>query len=321
MAGASSRRGVGRGSGGRPPSARPPPARLRAAPPEAPVERRDHERDGADESADAERDRDDAAPARRHRVEATDAGKERDPAYDAEHDRADDEEREPLVLEPPARDLVPDGGLGRWWSCPSSTSGRPRSGRGSGRGAPGPSATIASTTSATGASNASTGASTSASELEVGDVLRLQATPHLLLGRYRLAHVAAAADQVEEGRRELERPWRTALGEQRGDERGCVPGGRLLLVLAVAVVRCSRPSRHQTNPISASARRGRARAGSRSCAAGCRAFVDLAPVALYAAASSSSSATILSSPGPLSTFIPAVEVKNRRGTSTRSSTN
>src|SRR5207342_2923983 len=70
-------------------------------------------------------------------------------------------------------------------------------------------------------------------ELEVGDRLVLHAAPDALLGSDRGRLVVAAADQVEERRRELERADRAALAEKRWDERGLEVVGRLLLVLAV----------------------------------------------------------------------------------------
>ena len=88
---------------------------------------------------------------------------------------------------------------------------------------------------------------------------------------------------------------------------------RLLLVLPV-VARVPPAQPHQTKATTASAgpsaqkkERERTRRLSRN-------FVDLPS---YAAASARSSATILCA-GPLSTFIPAVEVKTRRGMSVRS---
>ena len=109
-------------------------------------------------------------------------------------------------------------------------------------------------------------------ELEIRDLLGLEAAPDLPLGRHRLGAVAAAADQVEQRRRELERTRRAALGEQRRDERGLGLGRRLLLVLAVVATsraRGRRPARPGRSP--AAPGRARGRAAARSSAAGCRA--------------------------------------------------
>ena len=70
-------------------------------------------------------------------------------------------------------------------------------------------------------------------ELEVGDALGPQPAPDAPLGRHVLRGVVAAADQVEERRRELERAGLAALPQQRRHERGLGLGRRLLLVLAV----------------------------------------------------------------------------------------
>ena len=98
----------------------------------------------------------------------------------------------------------------------------------------GPSATIESTTWATGASKASTGGlDVSERQLEVRDLLRLQPAPDLPFRRHRLGAIAATPDQVEQRRRELERPRRAALGEETRHERRLGLGRRLLLVLPV----------------------------------------------------------------------------------------
>ena len=56
-----------------------------------------------------------------------------------------------------------------------------------------------------------------------------------LLGRHRRRRVVAAADQVEERGRELERPGLGRLAQERRHERGWALGRRRLLVLAVVV--------------------------------------------------------------------------------------
>ena len=70
-------------------------------------------------------------------------------------------------------------------------------------------------------------------DLEVGHLLLAQAAPGRALGRHRLRGVDAAADQVEERGRELERPGLAALPQERRHERRLGVGRRLLLVLAV----------------------------------------------------------------------------------------
>ena len=72
-----------------------------------------------------------------------------------------------------------------------------------------------------------------ARELEVGDLLVTEPAPDALLGRDGLRGVAAAPDQVEERRGELERAGLGLLAEERRHERRLGVGRRLLLVLAV----------------------------------------------------------------------------------------
>ena len=76
--------------------------------------------------------------------------------------------------------------------------------------------------------------------LKVGNVLVAEPAPDLALGRDGDRLVAAAADQVEERRRELVRAGRLLLAQQRRHERRLGVGRRLLLVLAV-VARLSLP--------------------------------------------------------------------------------
>ena len=160
-------------------------------------------------------------------------------------------------------------------------------------------------------------------ELEIGDLLRLQPAPDPPLGRDGLRAIAPASDQVEERRRELERPRRSSLREERGNESRLRLGRRLLLVLAV-VARSPARGRSTTRRgrRSRARARARARAGSRSSVAGCRAprrsSSGLARTRLRPRAPRrrSSRARV-----PDSTCIAEVDVKNRRGTSVRSSTN
>ena len=66
------------------------------------------------------------------------------------------------------------------------------------------------------------------------------------LGRHRRRGEDAAADQVEERRRELERARLAALPQQRRDERRLGVGRRLLLVLAVVAGLAARGRRTRT---------------------------------------------------------------------------
>src|SRR5439155_26986032 len=70
-------------------------------------------------------------------------------------------------------------------------------------------------------------------ELEISDRLVPQAAPELPLRRDGLRRVAAAPDQIEERRGELERAGADALPKQRWNEGRSQVAGRFLLVLAV----------------------------------------------------------------------------------------
>jgi hypothetical protein len=72
----------------------------RAAPPEPAVEGCGGEHGGADQAADAERNRDNAVPARGDGVVGADPAEERQAAGDAEQGRRSEQRREPDVLEP-----------------------------------------------------------------------------------------------------------------------------------------------------------------------------------------------------------------------------
>ena len=160
-------------------------------------------------------------------------------------------------------------------------------------------------------------------ELEVGDLLRLQAAPDLPLGRHLLGLVAAAPDQVEERRRELERAGRASLREQAGHERRLRLGRRLLLVLAVV----ARPALAAPAPPDEADHGERGEERDREQLRDRRAevverVVDLALVALVCGrVLALLGDDLLEAEARSSTCIPAVEVKNRRGISVRSSTN
>ena len=96
-----------------------------------------------------------------------------------------------------------------------------------------PPSSTASTTPATSSSQRVSSCGSPAESSRSDDVLRAQPGPDLSLRRRRLRLVDAAADEVEQRRRELVRSCLAALAEQRGDERGLGVGRRLLLVLAV----------------------------------------------------------------------------------------
>ena len=96
-------------------------------------------------------------------------------------------------------------------------------------------------------------------ELEVGDVLAPEAAPDLALRRRRCRAVVPAPDEVEERRRELERPGLASLAEEHRDERRLRLRRRLLLPLAVVRRSAARGRRTRRR-----ARRPRWQAGSRA---------------------------------------------------------
>ena len=194
----------------------------RAPPPEPTVEGRGDEDGRADEAADAERDRDDAVPGRRDRVVRADPAEQRQPAGETEHGCAAEQRGKPDVPEPvPVLHLGVDGGLegGEALGVPRPV-------------VLDPVAEVREPLGPVGDDRIDDlrdrrlerlhgRLDVAERELEVGDLLRLQAAPDLSLGRHLVGAVAAAPDQVEERRRELERARRASLREQAGTSAGC----------------------------------------------------------------------------------------------------
>ena len=205
--------------------------------------------------ADAERDQDDVAPARRERTEAVDADQSSTTASDGEDERARRRAHHAAASEPAPLVIVSPTCVLKLVKRVLSSRGPPRSGRGTWRGAPARPRAPSRRPRPRPARRRQAVGRSPAHQLEVGDVLVPEPGPGLPLGRDRLRLVAAAADQVEERRRELVRAQLAALAQQRRHERGLGVARRRLLVLAVVVGSRARDRRKARRRRAASARR------------------------------------------------------------------
>ncbi len=218
-------------------------------------------------------DRDDAVPGRRDRVVRADAAEQRQPACETEHRCAAQQRGQPDVPEPVSVLLL--GGDGRLEGAEALGVARPVV-----------LDPVAEAREPLGAvdddrvddlrdrrlERLHRSFHVSERELEVGDLLRLQPAPDLPLGRHLVGAVAAAPDQVEERRRELERAGRAALREQaRARARAATPSAAPARTRGRSSCRVLGPSATRRNRSRRARGGARSRAASRSSRRDCRA--------------------------------------------------